>query len=232
MPVVAFGIEPCIIVDFTAGDVLHDHDFPAREILIDHGGRKPGTVFVVSPEPHGVLCFVGEVHLLLGAGPEFIQDHIHVHDRGEDIREFQDPGGLAQKADVLLHFLVDTGPLHFYDHHRPVLEPGFVDLGNGGRTQGRFVYACEHLVQIRSIGFRQDLLHGFKGHGFDIRPEFFQFAAVALGENVLAGGHDLADFHIGRAKVFQDLPELHGIHAPGDFVFLQNPQDLAQPPKL
>ena len=180
VPVVAFGIETCIIVDFTAGDVLHDHDFPAREILIDHGGRKPGTVFVVPPEPDGVLCFVGEVHLLLGAGPEFIQDHVHVHDRGEDIREFQDPGGLAQKADVLLHFLVDTRPLHFHDHHRPVLEPGFVDLGNGGRSQGRFVYACEHLVQIRSIGFRQDLLHGFKGHGFDIRPEFFQFAAVAL----------------------------------------------------
>ncbi len=206
-------------VDFFGGlaaDPLDDEHAAGGVFFDDDGGEDALGVGVDGVEVDGVAGLDGEVELAEHAGAGFFDDGGDVEGAQVGDAVVHLAGEPADDFEVGLDGALDVGALEFYGDFAAVFdEAGAVDLAEGAAGDGGGVEVDEVLRYVTFELVGEDGAHLFPGDGADLGAEFFEFVDEAFGEDVGAGGDDLAEFDEGGAKFLEGdahaLPE-------GDFL--------------
>ena len=218
------------VVNGKAVNIFHDQ-YPGRRIfLILSGNAHVSDIPVVSAEFLNIGGFLEEIHLLLGNGPHFIQDHFHV-DHILDISDGRQQADRPfQQSDIPGHDVINAFAFDFDDHLFPRTQPGPVDLGNRGGSERDRIDISEDVPPVRSVGTVDHFFDLRELHGRHIGIELHQLIAVGRRQNIRMQGHDLPQFNISGAQFLQDISELFGRDPSGnDFIFQQDVPHLFQP---
>ncbi|SAJ33735.1 Uncharacterised protein [Enterobacter cloacae] len=186
-----------------AVDALHHQHLGPAPVPVDLWHVEQRRAFEVAPQLRGVGCLAEQVEFV-DDGFLVVADHFH---GVQAPRLAGDPLGEAgedeQPGDVGADHRFQVRPDHLHHHFLAALQPRGVDLGHRGRGQ-RFAFeAGEDLFDLRAQLFLDALDRQLRREGRHLVLQPGQFVGDVVGQQVAAGGENLAELDEDRSEVLQ-----------------------------